>query len=84
MTTQVTRERLHQLIEELPENTLTTAEQVLVGLADPVLRLLANAPIDDESEMPGEEPGLQDAYDDIANGDVVTHEEAVHQLLGHQ
>ena len=49
-----TKERLHQLIEELPEEEFSAAERLLEALRhtgqhrDPILELLARAPLDDE------------------------------------
>ena len=46
------KERLHTLIDELPESDLATAERVLCALrdtgGDPLLRMLEAAPADDE------------------------------------
>lgn len=46
-----TKERLHQLVDQLPESEVATAARLLEALratADPVARLLDSAPIDDE------------------------------------
>jgi len=48
-----TRDSLHRLIDELPESELTAAERFLHYLratADPILRVLLEAPPDDEPE----------------------------------
>lgn len=43
-----TKERLHQLVDQLPDSETDKAARLLEELADPVLRMLASAPIDDE------------------------------------
>jgi hypothetical protein len=46
-----TRERIHQLIDELPDNELATIELLITerrAADDPFLHALANAPEDDE------------------------------------
>ncbi len=43
-----TRERLHELLDELPENLLDDVEAAIVALAEPPFRPLAEAPEDDE------------------------------------
>lgn len=53
------KERLHQLVEELPEGAATSAaERILAHLTrfgdDPVLRALMQAPADDEPETDDE------------------------------
>jgi hypothetical protein len=51
------RDRLHRLIDELPESELAAAERVLHYLratADPVLRALLEAPLDGEPETDDE------------------------------
>ena len=53
-----TRDSFHRLIDELPESELAAAQRFLHYLgatADPVLRALLEAPVDDEPE-PGDVP----------------------------
>jgi len=70
------RDTLHQLIDELPEEDLSTAERVLQALsatAAPHVPLPA-APFDDEPDDDGLD-GLREARADVEAGRVVSHEE---------
>jgi hypothetical protein len=63
---------LHRLVDSLPEEDLTTAGRLLVGLtatADAVERALLLAPPDDEPHTDDEDGGLTEARRDLARGD---------------
>ena len=78
-----TRDALHRLIDELPESELTAAERFLNYLratADPVLRALLEAPLDDEPETDGERRAVQEAHEELARGEVRTLEEVRREL----
>lgn len=79
------KERLHQLVEELPEGQATeAAERALLHLremaGDPVLRALLNAPVDDETESDEERALVAEALADIGRGDVISDEELRREL----
>ena len=67
------RERLHQIVEELPE---PDAEQILRAVEqwrdDPVSRALAAAPYDEEPETDDERAAVEQARDEVRRGDVVS------------
>lgn len=71
------RERLHQIVDELPE---PDAERALRALErwrdDPVGLALAAAPFDDEPETPEERAAVEQAREEVRRGDVVSAEEA--------
>jgi len=72
------RDTLHRLIDELPEEDLSTAERVLQGLratAAPPHVPPQQAPIDDEPDDDDFDGGLTAARADIEAGRVVSHEE---------
>jgi hypothetical protein len=74
---------LHQLIDELPESDLVPAERFLHYLratTDPVLRALLEAPLDDESETEEERRTMQEAREELAQGQVWTLEEVRREL----
>ena len=78
-----TRDSLHRLIDELPESELGTAERFLHYLhatADPVLRTLLEAPLDDEPETDEERQAVQEAREELARGEVRTLEEVRREL----
>ncbi len=79
-----TREELHQLIDTLPERGLEEARRYLEALreaqGDALLARLLLAPEDDEPLTAEEEAALAEAYEDIAAGRVMTHEELKREL----
>ena len=79
-----TKEALYRLIDELPEQELPTAEQVLAGLRDGTvdaacLRLLTT-PYADEDETDDERAGAQEARAQLARGESVAHDELRREL----
>ena len=88
MTTNLnTREKLHKLIDELPESELAMTECLLKdlvnGTRDPLIRKLMSAPWDDEPETEEERAAVQEAREQIARGEVISDEE-VWRRLGHE
>jgi hypothetical protein len=79
-----TKEALHQLIDDLPESALPTAWNLLAPLRPDATanlpRILAEAAWDDEPETPEEALAVQEAYEGLARGDVVSHEELRREL----
>src|SRR6266849_1582512 len=61
--TVTTRQTLYRLVDELPEHLWPEAERYLTGLgtADPVLRALLLAPLEDEKLSPEEQAALAEA-----------------------
>lgn len=82
----MTRDAIRQLVDDLDERDLPTAERLLralrdtVGDADPVLRALANAPFDDEPETDEERAGVAEARAEADRGELIPHEEALRRL----
>ena len=78
-----TRDSLHRLIDELPESELAAAARFLHYLratADPVLRALLEAPLDDEPETEEERRLVHEARDELAQGQVRMLEDVRHEL----
>ena len=78
-----TKENLHDLVERLPDSELETVRQVLeerLAKHDPVLRAFLTAPEDDEPETEDERSAVREAYDAIANGEVIPDEELKRDL----
>jgi hypothetical protein len=72
------KERLHELVNRIPEGEVHAAERYLEYLAwhgDPLLRKLFEAPYDDEPTTEEEETGVREAWDDYKAGRVHTLEE---------
>lgn len=80
-----TRDRLHALIDDLPEGELPAVERFLAerGASDSaLLRALATAPEDDEPLTPEDEAAIEEGYRDLAAGNVVSNDE-LWRRLGH-
>ena len=79
------RERLHALIDTLPEDELQAALRFLehLGTEDLMpLWSLSDAPADDEPLTENDEAALAEAEQDLTEGRIVTHAEARRRLLG--
>ena len=79
-----TKERLHQLIDALPESELGAAEHFLKALCkgdDLLLRILEEAPEDDEPETEEERAAVEEAWEDVKRGRLVSSEE-IHREFG--
>ena len=73
------REYLHALIERMPAHLVPTATGVIEGLVkqegDPVLRALAEAPVDDEPVTEADRRALDEAWEEVRRGETIPHEE---------
>jgi predicted transcriptional regulator len=71
------RETLYQLIDQLPEEDLSTAKRILQALSASAVPhvSLDEAPLDDEPDDDDFDGGLTEARADAAAGRVVPHEE---------
>ena len=74
-----TKQKLHKLVDELPEDEVGPAELFLTylkdGRSEPLLLKLATAPWDDEPETEDERLAVEEARKEIAEGRFVTMEE---------
>jgi hypothetical protein len=74
---------LHRLVDSLPEEDLTTAGRLLVGLtatADAVQLALLLAPADDEPDTDGYDGGLTEARQEFVRGEGISTEELEREL----
>lgn len=80
------RERLHDLVEDLPESEVHAALRFVEYLRhsedDPVLAALRDAPPDDEPLTEEDVAALEEAWEDVRQGRLVSHEEIRRQVLG--
>ncbi len=77
------RTTLHRLVDSLPEEDLTTAGRLLVGLtatANAVDRALLLAPDDDEPHTDDDDGGLTEARRELARGEGISTEELRREL----
>ena len=78
-----TRTHLHELVDGLPESEVGAAERFLEYLnvaRDPLLRALASAPIDDETESDEELTAVAEGRAALRNGEIVSDQELRRQL----
>lgn len=78
-----TKDRLHALVDQLPESEQHVAERFLEYLrasSSPLARALRNAPLDDEPLSEDERKALDEAWEDIRAGRIVSHQEMRRQL----
>ncbi len=80
----VTRQELHQLVDETPDAGLDDVRRYLAALkeaeGDAFLARLRLLPEDDEPLTPEEEAALAEAYGDLTAGRVVSLEQAKREL----
>lgn len=80
----LTKERLHHLIDELPESELDAAERVLEYLRargrDPLLRALVEAPEDEEPTTAEEDRESDQAWQEYLRGEARPWEEVREEL----
>jgi len=79
-----TREKLHDLVDKLPNSELHAAERYLEFLfrsQKTLPQILAEAPIDDEPETPEEAAAVAEAWEDVRAGRVVSHDEVKRRLF---
>lgn len=72
-----TREKLHRLVDELPEEKLDAALKAIETRADdPLIRRLEDSPPEDEEISAEEEAAVQEAHDELTAGTpLVSHDE---------
>lgn len=81
----VTKEQVHHLIDQIPEDDLPAVASYLEYLrdkGDPFLYALANAPEDDEEETPEEAAAVAEAKAEIARGEFDYLDDIRAELLG--
>lgn len=78
------KERLHQLVEELPEGETSAAERYLEFLRERAAlpRSLAEAPFDEEPVTAEDLAAIAESRAQLAAGQGVSHTEARRLLLG--
>lgn len=78
------KDRLHHLVDELPDSAVPSAERYLEELRqaehDPVLRAFLEAPEDDEPTTDEDRAALAGAEDDMRLGRLVPLEEVKREL----
>jgi hypothetical protein len=70
-----TRERLHELLDELPDELLVDVEAAIVSLAAPPYRPLSEAPDDDEPLTADDLAAIREGREAYARGEYTTDDE---------
>lgn len=71
-------EELHRLVDSIPVSQAPLAKRLLEAVLeqaaqdDPLLRALANAPIDDEPETLEEAAAVAEAREQVARGEIIS------------
>lgn len=74
------RQRAHALIDMLPAEKLNAVRNLLEVMLEPLARLLAQAPVDDEEITPEMAAALDRARASLASGEGIPHEEILREF----
>lgn len=75
-----TRERLHELLDEIPEALLDDAEAAIAALAAPPYRPLSEAPEDDEPLTDEEIEAFREGREEYLRGELIPHDQAMREI----
>jgi hypothetical protein len=74
------KQQAHELIERLPPTQLSAVVGLLEAMLDPVSRVIANAPIDDEPVTAEDEKALAEAREWSKHNQSIPHEQVLADL----
>lgn len=78
-----TREQLHRIVDELPEEELEAALKAIEARSDdPMIRRLDDAPPEDEEISAEEEAAVQEARDELAAGAPLVSQDEMKREFG--
>jgi hypothetical protein len=69
------KEQLHERIEQLTDDEAAETLRLLDNRADPLTRMLDDAPLDDEPTTPEEEAAVQEALEAAERGETISLEQ---------
>ena len=81
---EITRQELKDLIDCVPTDELIVVKryiQYVIDMQDPLLKTLAEAPVDDEPLDNSDLVALKEAWEDVAAGNLISNE-ALKERLG--
>ena len=81
---EITRRELKDLIDCVPTDELIVVKryiQYVIDMQDPLLKTLADAPVDDEALDNSDLVALKEAWEDVAAGNLISNE-ALKSRLG--
>ena len=71
----MTRDRLRELLDAVPDDRLADAALALEPLVDPMLAVLLNAPLDNEPVTDEDRAAIAEGKADVERGDLVRWED---------
>jgi hypothetical protein len=78
-----TREKLHRIVDELPEEELAAAlEAIEARPGDPMIRILDEAPLEDEEISAEEEAAVRETREETAAGVTLHSSEDIEREFG--
>lgn len=78
-----TREKLHRIVDELPEEELDAALKAIEARSDdPMIRRLDEATSEDEEISAEEEAAVQEARDEVAAGAPLVSQDEIKREFG--
>ena len=75
-----TRERLHELLDEIPDDQLDEAEAALTAISEPPYRPLDQVPDDDEPYTEEDIAAIAETKAAHARGELIPHDEAMRSI----
>ena len=73
----MTRDELHRLVDELPDEALNSAARLLRSASDPMIWMLDNAPPDDEPFTDDERADVERALQALHRGEGISLEQLI-------
>jgi len=74
------RQQAHQLLDELDPAQFDAVAKLLEVMAEPLARLLAMAPVEEEEITPDTAAALDEARASLARGEGIPHEEILREF----
>lgn len=74
-----TRERLHEMLDALPDDRLEEVEAAILGAAAPY-RPLSEAPDDDEPITPEDDAAIARGREAYRRGETIPHDQAMREI----
>jgi hypothetical protein len=75
-----TRERLHAILDELPDDMLDAVEAAIFDLTEPPYRPLSEAPEDDEPLTDEDLEAIREGREEHARGETIPHDVAMREI----
>ena len=74
------KQHAHQLIDQLPPTQLSAVVGLLEAMLEPISRVIANAPIEEEEVTPEVAAAIEHRRASLARGEGIPHEEILREF----